>query len=73
MEKCLVKLKRTLAIVLTFVMIVSIITVSSSTTVEAAAKKVVKSLSGFLLVRHLMSVIQQQLRLKLQQRRKLQG
>lgn len=46
MEKCLVKLKRTLAIVLTFVMIVSIITVSSSTTVEAAAKKVVKSLSG---------------------------
>ena len=46
MEKCLVKLKRTLAIVLTFVMIVSIITVSSSTTVEAAAKKVVKRLSG---------------------------
>lgn len=46
MEKCSVKLKRISAIVLTFVMIVSIITVSSSMTVEAAAKKVVKSLSG---------------------------
>lgn len=40
------KLKRALALMLAFVMTVSVITVAPSTTAEAAAKKVVKSLTG---------------------------
>ncbi len=46
MSKYSRKLKRVLALVLTFVMAVSVITVAPSTNVEAASNKVVKNLAG---------------------------
>ena len=46
MSKYSRKFKRALALVLTFVMAVSVITVTPSTNVEAASNKVVKSLAG---------------------------
>lgn len=46
MSKCSQKFRRALALVLAFVMAVSVLTVTPATTAEAASKKVVKKLTG---------------------------